>query len=282
MTVLAKSHMTLSEQHAVLKAEHEELQVDNATLKKEHATLKKGMKKEHATLKEEHATLKEQHVKLAMKHSELEKNYTTEKESYSAKVRSVTLVIQSLPLSPENRHLAQICTILADPSYVKMGNAVDLVLSDSNKKCSHHFIYTHQPRSELKFRLEWKRVVRFSFAGSFASPKLAYEFELYSTTDLSAKACGLNLSVVVTINSASTAEIELASICCGRPQGMLLDTPGRLSGQLIGLHCEELSSELTTLSVKYKGHQRLQCGCPCHGQLGVRSWIGRVHQLYHK
>ena len=170
------------------------------------------------------------------------KNYTTEKKSY-------------LPLSPDNHHLAQISTILADPAYVKMGDAVDLDMSDSSG--SHHFVYTHQePQSELKFRLEWNRVAHLSLAGV----KLAYEFQLYSTTC----ACGLNLSVVVFVvttkdSSASTAEKELASICCGPPAMPL-------GGQLIGtLNCEVLYSELMTFGVKYKGRQSLVCGCPCHG-----------------
>ena len=239
MTVLAKSHMSLSERHAVLEAEH-------------------------ATLKEEHATLKEEHVKLCMKHSALEKNYTAEKESYFAKIKPVTRIIQSLPLSPENHCLAQICTILADPSYVKRGDAVDLVLSNSNEKSgSHHFIYTHQkPQSELKFRLEWERGKVMWYIAS--DIMLSYKFKLYSTTDLS-ETCGLNLSVVVTANKgsdASTAE-ELASICCGMPQDMPPDTPG-LYGQLIGTwRCKVVGSK-QTFGVKFKYRQGLRCRCPCH------------------
>ena len=234
MTVLAKSHMSLSEQHAVLK-------------------------EEHATLKEEHATLKEEHVKLCMKHSALEKNYTTEKESYSAKVRSIAPIVQSLPLSPDNHHLAQISTILADPSYVKMGDAVDLVLSDSNEKSgSHQFIYTRQePQSELKFRLEWKRVV------AILSMSFQYEFYLYfySTVGLSAN-CGLNLCVKVALNKRG--EKELASICCGIQ--VLPNTPGDHSGLLIGSHIVTLGcniNKLITIGVKYTQVKQL-CGCRCH------------------
>ena len=266
MTVLAKSHMTLSERHAVLEAEHDELKADHATLKEDHTTLKE----EHATLKNEHATLKEEHVKLAMKHSALEKNCTAEKESYSAKVRSVAPVIQNWPLSHENRHLAQICTILADPSYVKRGDVVQLVLSDSNEKAgSHHFIYTHQkPQSELKFRLEWRRGEALSCIAS-ADIILTYEFKLYSTTDLPAKACGLDLSVVVTPNKGHFASTQrkLASIYCGVPQGMPPDTPG-LSGQLIGTcNCQVVNSKLVTYNlitfdVKYEAQQWPRCGCP--------------------
>ena len=195
MTMLAKSHMTLSEQHAVLEAEHDELKTD------------------HATMKEEHAMLKEEHVKLAMKHSELEKNYTAEKESYSAKVRLIAPVIQS---SPENHHLN--CSILADPSYVMMGDAVDLVLSDSNEKSgSHHFIYTHQePQSELKFRLEWDGETMVHPTYAYSTSACQYEFKLYSTTDIPAKACGMDLCVAVTLSSinkeSSTKEREKKSL----------------------------------------------------------------------
>ena len=246
MTVLAKSHMALSEQHAVLK--------------------------------EEHATLKEEHVRLAMKHSELEKNCTAEKESYSAKVRLVAPIMQSLPLSPENRHLAQICTLLADPSYVKMGDSVDLVLSDSNEKCgSHHFIYTHQePQSELEFRLEWERVVTVQHVSLLIQHQ--YKFYLYSTTGLSGE-CGLNLRVEVTLNKDSGARNRrggntLASICCGSPR-VVPDTPGD-PGLLIGtlivtLDCGKSNNELITIGVKYTLGQL--CGCQCHWK---NSLLARV------
>ena len=258
MTVLAKSHMALSEQHAVLEAEH--------------------------------AILKEEHVKLAMKHSELEKNCTARKELYSAKVKSVAPIIQSLAPSPENRHLAQIYTILADPSYVKMGDAVDLVLSDSNKKSgSHHFIYTHhEPQSELKFRLEWERVETLHLVSSVESlvqhVQHQYKFYLYFTTGLSAK-CGLELCVEVTLNSTNSARKRnrrvLASICCGIPQIGVPCTPGNHSGLLIGTLTVTLdcgNNELITIGVKYTGLGRRQfCGCRCHPPYrGPFSLIGKA------
>ena len=182
-------------------------------------------------------------MKLSKKHSALKKNY---KESYYAKVGSIAPIVQSLPLSPENNHLAQICTILADPSYVKMGDRVNLVLSGSNEMSgSHHFIYTHQ--DEVKFRLEWEREneVHHTFH---------YKLKLYSIT---AKTGGLDLSVRVTLSSInkdsgskesdSREAKEVASICsCGKPQGVP-DMPRNKSWQLVGtvtLDCQKRNSTL--------------------------------------
>ena len=211
-------------------------------LVKSHMTLKATLDSERAAFEAEHAALKKEHAALAAKHSALEKDYDAEKKLYSAKVKAVEPIVRSLP----NCLLARIYTILADPSYIKRGDSVSLVLSEGIEKSgSHHFVFTHY--RQPKFRLEWEK----------EGIPLRYKFKLYST-DLSAITCGLYLQVEVTVSRGSSKPRKpgiLARICCNKPQGVLLGA--------VSVYCYGDNKGPITIGVNTTDN-REGCHCSCH------------------
>lgn len=133
-TIFAKSHKTLNEQHESLKEELAKLKVEFYNVCTEHNALENKLSKDLDELKKKN----------------------------SAKLKA----IKTLPHSPAKHRLAQVLTILADHSRVKMDDSIDLVLSESNKKSGcHWFTYTHSPH-ELMLRIEWERDIPISTAKS--------------------------------------------------------------------------------------------------------------------
>ena len=220
---------------------------------------------------------------LAKSYTALKEDYTAMKESYSAKMKAIGPIVKHLQLDQDNSQVAQICTILADPSYVKLRDSVNLVLSESNDKSgSHHFILEH-PHSpaELKFKLVWQMeeapvvAVRRRKFGRLQSPKevdhtkpLSYTFQLYSTTKLRKRLCNVWFGIDIDfIGGFEQKPSPIASICCGNPQNVP-DAPGDGSGELIGmvtLDCQQ--KILKQMKVRFFGKHRFTdegCYCRCH------------------